>query len=239
MEKKRLEKFTNNCVFVLVFCRMFCYNKKKCLEEIEVKILSVAFCTVLLVSMLTGCRAEPPQTTTNAPSVTLPTGGTTLPGTSGTDSAGILTSIWDLYGENERFAVYGGTVEHAVNDAPGDLDLGNTEELTSKYLLPQAQIDNVSDGASLVHMMNNNIFTAAVFRLTSGAEGQTFAKAWRDAIHQNRWICGQPEKLLMLSIDESHILMAFGSGDAMAQFEGKAMTAFPNSKTLYSEAIVG
>ena len=198
-----------------------------------------------LLLLLTGCVTKPENSTTKpvttTPSPSQPE-GTTAPTTPATpvdsDSVGILEKIWGLYGDDDRFAVFGGSMEHAVDGMPGALDLTNSEEIVSKYLLPEAQIANVKDAASLMHMMNGNIFTAAVVTLGDGADEETLVKTWREAIRQNRWICGQPDKLLMYHIGDQ-ILMAFGSTDAMRVFEAKTAEAFPDGKLLYSEAIIG
>ena len=217
------------------------------------KKLSIFLCAALLMGTLTGCglfRPKPtteptttaaPTTTmpTTAPTTTTPTQGSTNSGAAGTQSAGLLSAIWELFPEEERFASYGGTVEHAVTDAPGDLDMKNTDELTAHYLIPQDRLAEVTEGASLVHMMNSNIFTAAVLKLSGQETAAAFAESWRTAIQGNRWICGQPDKLLMLELEEGHILMAFGSNDAMTAFRQRANEAYPQAKTLYEEAIVG
>ena len=201
------------------------------------KTISVILCTILVAVSLTGCMGNNNATTGSTPVPSLPTAGTTTPGTSGTDSAGVLEKIWGLYADQDRFAVYGGAMSHAVNDAPGDLDLGDTEELTTKYLLPEAQLAGIRDGASLVHMMNGNIFTAAAIGLSDGVDAQALASAWRDTIRQNRWICGQPDKLVMYRIGDQ-ILMAFGSADAMQVWEAKTAEAFPDAHELYNEAVI-
>lgn len=196
-----------------------------------------------LLLLLTGCVAAPQNSTTTTPVITTPgpsqNTDTTVPGTTvDSDSVGILEKIWGLYGDDDRFAVFGGSMEHPVDGMPGALDLTNSEEIVSKYLLPEAQLTNVKDAASLMHMMNGNIFTAAVVTLGDGTNADTLVKAWRDTIRQNRWICGQPDELLMYRMGD-HILMAFGSSDAMSVFKTKTAEAFPDGKQLYSEAIVG
>lgn len=202
------------------------------------KTISLILCVIFTALALAGCMGTTDSTTGTTPTPELPTVDTTIPGTSGTDSAAILEKIWGLFPEEERFAVYGGAMSHAVNDGPGDLDLKNTEELTGKYLLPEAQLSAIRDGASLVHMMNSNIFTAAAVRLGEGADVRTLADAWHDVIRQNRWICGQPDKLIMYRIGDQ-ILMAFGSSDAMQLWETRTVEAFPDGQVLYSEAVVG
>ena len=196
-----------------------------------------------LLLLLTGRVAAPQDGTTTKPVITTPgpsqNGSTTVPGTSvDSDSVGVLEKIWGLYGDDDRFAVFGGSMEHAVDGMPGALDLTNSEEIVSKYLLPEAQLANVKEAASLMHMMNGNIFTAAVITLGDGADGEALVKAWRETIHQNRWICGQPDEMLMYRMGD-HILMAFGSKDAMSVFEAKTAEAFPDGTMLYSEPIVG
>jgi hypothetical protein len=215
------------------------------------RIVVILLCA-LLVGMLAGCRSNVPQETdgsivptdTQTPS-TAPTQQSefTEPmmqvGTADTGSAQILQKIWDSYGEEERFAVYGGSVEMSVSDGPGDLDISAVEELTTRYLLPQDKLNMVTEGASLVHLMNNNIFTAVVIRLADGGQSKDFADSWRAVIRDNRWICGQPDRLLIAQPDKDHILMVFAGEDAMALFEGKLASAYPDSQTLYKEAIVG
>ena len=203
-------------------------------------------CVLLLGAMVAGCRSNVPQETdghiTPTDASTNPTVMTeaTVPsapvGTAESDSAKILQNIWEQYPENERFAVYGGAVEQSVADGPGDLDMLMTEELTTRYMLPEDQLQKVEQGASLVHLMNNNIFTAAVFRVKEDV--QNLAKSWRAGIQETRWICGQPDRLIMAQPVEGFLLMAFGSQDAMASFRSKLIAAFPAAQILYEEAIV-
>jgi hypothetical protein len=214
------------------------------------KFIAYLLLVVCLLASLTGCRRNVPQETdgsivpTDSVGESKPTQSThqTEPeipqGTAETESARILNKIWESYGEDERFAAYGGQVEMAVNDGPGDLDITATEELTTRYLIPQEQLAMVTEGASLVHLMNNNIFTAVVFRVRDGSQMKTLADAWHKAIQENRWICGQPDRLLLAQVDDNHILMSFASQDLMSSFEGKLQTAYPTTKIFYKEAIV-
>lgn len=210
------------------------------------KKIAILLTVALLMSLVfTGCRNSQPEDTTGS---TVPSITQTQPSTTQTQPSGvqgdvsgsrqILEDIWAKYAENERFAVYGGTVDNSVSDGPGDLDMTNVEELTTAYLLPREQVESVEEGASMVHMMNNNIFTGAVFKLTATADEKSLVEAWRDNIQQNRWICGQPDRLLMVKVDDSHILMAFGSNEAMTTFQGKVSAIYADAQTLYDGAVV-
>jgi hypothetical protein len=213
------------------------------------KITAIFLASVMMLMLMAGCTGggttpteatQPTQETTQPTQApTQPTQMTTEPtqmGTATGSAAQILSKIWSGYGENERFACYGGTVEHSVNDAPGDLDMTNTDELTNKYLLPEEQLANVESGASLVHLMNSNIFTAAAFKLKDGADVRTCAKALRDNIQNTRWLCGQPDHLLVAEA-EGHLLMAFAEKGNLDTFRQKLNTAYSAATILYDEAV--
>ena len=176
-------------------------------------------------------HTTPTQTTTQS-TQSVPSGTAT------TQAAQILNSIWERFADDERFAAYGGTVENAVSDAPGDLDMQNTEELTTHYLLPENNLREVTEGASLVHMMNSNIFTAAVVKLSEDASAEDLAKDWRDTIQGNRWICGMPDRLILADVDGQHLLMAFASKDILTTFQDKLTAQYPQARILYNEAVV-
>lgn len=210
------------------------------------KVFALFLSCVMLLGMLAGCRSNVPQETeghivptddaTGATIMTELTVPTMPMGMAESDSAMVLQKIWDQYPEDQRFSAYGGAVEQSVADGPGDLDMSLTEELTTRYLLPEDQLQMVESGASLVHLMNNNIFTAVVFKVKENPEN--LAKSWRSSIQGTRWICGQPDRMIMVQPAEGYLLMAFGSQDAMATFRGHLMTAFPAANIMYEESIV-
>ena len=217
------------------------------------KITAIILALVMMLSLMAGCTggntgdtqpstAPTQESTSPTQMTTAPTEATTAPteaapvGTASTTSAQILAKIWTQYGENERFACYGGTVEHSVSDAPGDLDMQNTEEIITKYLLPADQLANVENGASLVHLMNSNIFTAAAFKLKDGTQAKTAAKALRDNIQKTRWLCGQPDHMLVAEV-EGHLVMAFAEKGNMDTFRQKMKTAYAETSIIYDEAV--
>ena len=211
------------------------------------KKFTILFMTaMLLASALTGCRSNVPQDTTGsiapgttaAPTTTVPTTTPSTGNQGGETTVQILQSIWDKYGDGERFAAYGGAVESSVSDAPGGLDVTNAEEMTNRYLIPQEQLASVQEAASLVHMMNSNIFTGVAVKVAEGADAKALSAAWRDAIQSNQWICGQPDRLLMADAGQGYMVMAFGSADAIKLFSDKLTAVYPEANILYYEAIV-
>lgn len=209
------------------------------------KFVFVLLSVAVAVSALTGCRANVPQdtsgnivpTTTTQPVQTTPT-TTTAGNETQNQSVEILQNIWNQYADEERFACYGGEIENSTSDAPGSLDVKNAEEMINRYLLPEQQLASVEEGASLVHMMNSNIFTGVAVKLAPSTNMTGLYEAWRDTIQKNRWICGQPDRLLMADVGGSHLLMVFGSTEAVQTFSDKLGMAYPQARVLYVEAIV-
>lgn len=215
------------------------------------KMMAFLLVTLLVCGLFAGCRRSvPEQTQPSTSMITIPTVTQTQPSqtaqtstpTGGQETASrsvrILDGIWQKYDSDQKFSAYGGAVENSVSDGAGALDMANTEELTARYLLPEDQLGNVTEGASLVHLMNSNIFTGVVLRVSDKSTMKELAKQWRTAIQGNRWICGQPDKLVMMDVDGEHILMAFGSAEILSVFQEKAVEAYPDGVILYQEAIV-
>ncbi len=209
----------------------------------------VMFLTVLLAAaMLAGCRTNVPQDTTGsiapgttpAPTTAAPPSSTPAPsGTQGGETVKaveLLQTVWEKFGKG--FAAYGGSLENAVDGAPGALDVTAVEEMTTRYLIPQQQLASVAEAASLVHMMNSNIFTTVSVKIADGTDVKTVAEAWRNAIQGNTWICGQPDRLLLADVGEGYLIMAFGSADLLTPYANKLSEAYTQAKTLYNEAIV-
>lgn len=201
------------------------------------------FLALALVFCLGGCgrMAEDNTTAGTDPVTDPPKSDPTHGGSAQSDANGaadVLATVWDKYAEDERFAVYGGMMDAPVDNAPGNLDLTKADEITSKYLLNTDLLAQVEEGASVVHLMNSNLFTAAVFRLKAETNPETFAKTLRDNIQQNQWICGQPDKLLIARPEGNYLLVAFGSEDAMKTFSNRFTQSFSAAKTFYDEAVV-
>lgn len=201
------------------------------------------FLAFALAFCLAGCRRMTEEDTTGmtdpmtGPTQSDPThGGSTQ--TEANGAAGILTAVWEKYAEDERFAVYGGMMDAPVDNAPGNLDLTNGDELASKYLMNADLLAQVDEGASLTHLMNNNLFSAAAFRLKAQTNAEAFAKSLRDNIQKNQWICGQPDRLLIARAEGDYLVVAFGSEDAMKTFSSRFTQCFSGAKTFYSEAVV-
>ncbi len=212
------------------------------------KIVSLALAAVLALSLVACGNGTPAETT--LPTDTTPIETTTPVDTNATEgetqvtpivtgAVGILENIWNLYAEDEKFAVIGGNIEAPVDGAPGNYDMAYAENLTWNLLIPETEIANVAEAATMIHMMNANTFTCGVVRLVEGADVEAFAQVMRDAIQNNQWMCGFPETLTVAVVDGEYVLIAFGVNDAMNPFMTHFGEAYANAEILFNEAVAG
>ena len=216
------------------------------------KIISLALAGVMALSLV-ACGTEKPAET-NAPETTpiettlpmettAPEAETTVPETeapaASTGSLAVLESVWNLYGEDEKFAVIGGNMESPVDGAPGNYDMAYAENLTWNLLVPADQLANIDQAATMIHMMNANTFTCGVVHLTEGADAAAFAQAMRDAIQGNQWMCGFPETLVIAVVDGEYVLVTFGLNDAVLPFMNHFSEVYVDAEILFNEAIAG
>ena len=148
----------------------------------------------------------------------------------------ILENVWAQYAEEEKFAVIGGSMAAPVDGAPGSYDLAD-ENISYSLLIPGEQLANVTEAASMIHMMNANTFTCAAYKLAEGVTAADFGAAMKDAVLNNQWMCGFPDSLLIRSFGDSYVVVAFGVNDAMTPFETHLTAAYPGMETVASEPI--
>ena len=207
------------------------------------KIVSLALVAVLALSLVACGTGKPAETTapetTVVPETTVAPEAETQAPTASTGALAVLENIWNQYGEGEKFAVIGGNMESPVDGAPGNYDMAYAENLTWNLLIPEAEIANVAEAATMIHMMNANTFTCGAVRLAEGADVEAFANTMRDAIQNNQWMCGFPENLTIAVIDGEYVLIAFGVNDAMTPFKAHLAQAYADAEILFNEAIAG
>ena len=200
-----------------------------------IALLMVLTMVAMMAACSTGNNNETPATdatdaTETTEAVNVPTVGSALE---------VLETIWNAYGDDEKFAVIGGNIEDVVDGAPGNYNLAYAENLTYNLLVPAELIASIDDAASMIHMMNANNFTSGVVHLTEGTDVAAFTEAMHTAISTNPWMCGFPEKMIIAVIDGSYVLISFGVNDAMNPFEAHLTEVYANAEIIYNEALAG
>lgn len=153
------------------------------------------------------------------------------------DALDVLKKIVEVYKEEDLFAMYGGNQEAAVMDEPGKFDISKTEELTVALGLPENQISVIDDAASMVHMMNANIFTGAVYHLKDGTDSDAFADEVKTNILNTQWICGQPDTLLVINAGGNYMITAYGEAEIMKIFKANAESALEGAQVVIEAPI--
>ena len=130
----------------------------------------------------------------------------------------VLVQIYDSYDEDDKFPVAGGDSENVTMDEPGEFNISNTEELDVMLGFPAAEAGNIDEAASMVHMMNANIFTGAAYHVTDGVNMDELADAVAANILERQWICGTPDTIIIAEAGE-YMITAFGEAEIMDTFK--------------------
>lgn len=150
----------------------------------------------------------------------------------------LLNTVWKSYSEDDKFPASGGdySEENAKDDAPGKFDVSDSAVLESTLAVPEDSADLLKKAASLTHMMNLNTFTAGTFQLKDSKNADKFAKAMKESIENRRWVCGFPDKFVIIKVN-GYVVSAFGAEDLIDTFKSKTLKAYQDAKVYCEENI--
>ena len=178
-----------------------------------------------------GTSAEPP---TETPKPETP--AEDKPAAAVDDALTILNAIWNTYSDEEKFPAAGGDSEHAVDGAPGSFDASNADSLSYLLTFPADDASLIDSAASLVHMMNLNTFTCGAFHVADANNVARLADDLRTTIQAKRWMCGFPDKLVIVTVGQS-VLSVYGNEELVNTFRDKLLTSYSAATAVYDEAI--
>ena len=152
------------------------------------------------------------------------------------DAHDILSKVWAEYNASAsdewKFPIGGGNAELMIMDAPGGFDLtleGATDELMYSYCIPEGAIEKVDDVATAMNMMMSNNFTTAAYHVPDTNNFKAVVDGIHSATMNNQWMCGVPEKFIMVTINDEYVVSAFGLAGVIDIYK----TAFT---TVYGDA---
>ena len=128
----------------------------------------------------------------------------------------LLTAVWNAYPESEKFSVVGGSLDNPVDGAPGAFP--------------------VDDAASLTHMMNANSFTCGAFHVKNSGDVSAVADALRQNVQNTQWMCGFPDKLVVLTYGE-YVVALFGADDLVDDFVNTMTATYTGVQTACDEPL--
>lgn len=161
------------------------------------------------------------------------TGGSQIP-----DAVTLLTAVWDKIPEDQKFSAIGGQIggSDVKDGTPGTFSLDNADELDRELGFPAASADKLLDAASLTHMLNANTFTCGAYHVKAGEDLETLGQAVRDNIQARQWMCGFPDKVVVLSV-EDYLVSIFGAEDLVNAFRDTLAETYSGVNVLYDEGI--
>lgn len=178
-----------------------------------------------------GTSAEPPVETPKPE-----TPAEDKPAAAVDDALTILNAIWNTYSDEEKFPAAGGDSEHTVDGAPGSFDASNADSLSYLLTFPADDASLIDSAASLVHMMNLNTFTCGAFHVADANNVARLADDLRTTIQAKRWMCGFPDKLVIVTVGQS-VLSVYGNEELVNTFRDKLLTSYSAATAVYDEAI--
>ena len=161
------------------------------------------------------------------------------------DATEVLTKTWDEYNksasEDIKFPVGGGNVENfelVVMDTAGKCDTsleGAKDALTVSFCIPTDAIDMTDDVATMMNMMMANNFSSAAYHVTDEANVEKVVAGIKDATMNNQWMCGFPEKLIIVTVDGDYVVSAFGNGMVIDAFKTALTTVYGDAAVVSVE----
>ena len=161
--------------------------------------------------------------------------GTTTPSAAAKEQAQsaleILEKVWSKYSTDEKFPATGGSEKQMKEDMPGKFDVSDAEALDFELGFPKAQASEIDDAASLMHMLNQNSFSCGVYHVKDSANVEALAGKIKENILARQWMCGFPEKLVILSVG-NYIVSVFGAAELTDTFTAKLSAEYSLTKQL-------
>ncbi len=153
------------------------------------------------------------------------------------DALEILTNTWAAHADDEKFAIAGGDYTNSVMDAPGSFGIEDVEAIDSMLGVPADAAALIDDAASMMHMMNQNTFTAGSYHLKDAKDQKAFADSVKENIMGRQWMCGFPDTLIIVSVGSEYIVSAFGNAEVIENFKTKLTETYSVAEVMYEESL--
>ena len=144
----------------------------------------------------------------------------------------ILEKVWSKYSTDEKFPATGGSEKHMKEDKPGKFDVSDAEALDFELGFPKANASEIDDAASLMHMLNQNNFSCGVYHVKDSGNVEALAGKIKENILARQWLCGFPEKLVILTVGD-YIVSVFGASELTDTFIAKLSAEYSSAKQLF------
>lgn len=144
------------------------------------------------------------------------------------------TKVWNSLTDDQKFPASGGDMKNPVDGAPGKFEMSAENAETIKWwthVTDELYAMLGDDVATLQHMMNMNTFCSAMAKLNDPSKAAEFAEAYKAAIQAQRWMCGFPDKVIVISVGD-YVIMAYGNETIIENFKNACLAADSQAKLL-------
>ncbi|MBP0985286.1 MAG: hypothetical protein J6A19_16360 [Oscillospiraceae bacterium] len=154
------------------------------------------------------------------------------------DPTSLLNNIWALFKEDEQFPATGGDFSSGeLIEGAGSFSLEEPDSIDYVAGFPAAEISKIDSAATLMHMMNQNTFTAGAYHVVDPADMASLEEALKTNIMNRMWMCGFPDKMIVAEIGD-YIVCAFGKNQQINAFTSHITEAYPSAKIVVDEPIL-
>ena len=151
----------------------------------------------------------------------------------------VLTNVWEAYEENEKFAITGGGPEFdsMVMDEAGSFDLSDEELVDSILGFPSSSVVLLKEAASIMHAMNQNTFTAGAYSVSNASDVDMLISDIEDSILSRQWMCGFPDTLVIILVDNNTLISAFGEANNIETFKDNVISVYKNAEVVSEQSL--
>ena len=149
----------------------------------------------------------------------------------------LLNTVWAKYPEANKFPVMGGDAENPNWEGPGSVTLPGAEGNALWNLnISEERLPSIAEAATMIHAMNTNTFAGCALKLVEGADEAAVAKGILDDIQNTRWMCGFPERVVVVSTNGC-LVVAFGLEMNITNLLTAIQAVDANANVLHNEVI--
>ena len=186
------------------------------------KLIALTLALLMLTMSFVACNKTEPETTTEpvVDTTEAPVADTTeapvaLPYANALE---LLQIIFEKYNatatEETMLYVCGGNINNFDTcnpEGPAAFVALDNEDYNQNLGIPAAEADKIASAASMFNMMNANTFNCFTVQLNDGVDADAFISTLKDNILARQWICGAPEKLVIVECPGDYIMVVWGA----------------------------
>ena len=139
----------------------------------------------------------------------------------------ILEMVWSQYEfsdtdgnpYNNRFEVMGGHFDSALIGGPETYDLTKIYDLEQMYCVPEGNVLELDDVATMVELYNASKFTASAIHVTDASKVSGIIEGIRTQVISNQWHSDKPEKLVIIQVKDQYVVSIFGDNSLVSEFQ--------------------